>query len=143
MLLKVSSEIELAKLAKDFARELSAKLARNFYCTVALIGELGAGKTTFTRYLVEALGSTQAVSSPSFVLAHEYRFVGGSIEHWDLYRLKESPPELDEPPATGTIRLIEWAERMPDFQSKTDVQIYFEFALEGEGRVVRVEEVSG
>lgn len=81
--------------------------------TIGLIGDLGAGKTTLTRSLVAALGSTDQVSSPSFVLEHRYRVPNGvEIEHWDLYRLEATPPELFEPVGPNTVRLIEWAERL-------------------------------
>jgi tRNA threonylcarbamoyladenosine biosynthesis protein TsaE len=91
---------------------------------VALLGNLGAGKTTFVRYFAEAAGSTVPVSSPTYVLMHEYPLANGQlVEHWDLYRLGMAPAELEEPPAPGMIRFIEWPER-----DAADVLI-FDYAL--------------
>lgn len=83
--------------------------------SVALIGALGAGKTTFTRWLVRALGGLHDASSPTYVLEHEYATSSGlTVKHWDLYRLSEIPPELLEPAGKGEIRLIEWADKFPE-----------------------------
>ena len=82
--------------------------------SLGLCGDLGAGKTTFTKMLVKKLGSEDEVSSPTYVLQHEYRINDLLIEHWDLYRLKSLPNELNEPQAPGTLRIIEWADKFPE-----------------------------
>jgi tRNA threonylcarbamoyladenosine biosynthesis protein TsaE len=82
---------------------------------VALLGELGAGKTLLVRGAAEGAGVTEATSSPSFALVNSYRGGRVALQHLDLYRLG-SPAELfalgfedllAEPAAT----LCEWAER--------------------------------
>src|SRR5690554_5401171 len=84
---------------------------------VALNGELGAGKTTFTRGLGEALGIRGTVTSPTFVLARTHpRPAGGPpLVHVDAYRLS-SPAELDDLDidVEGSIVVIEWAAGMLD-----------------------------
>jgi tRNA threonylcarbamoyl adenosine modification protein YjeE len=82
--------------------------------SVALSGEMGAGKTTLVRAVVAALNGPEShVSSPSYSTQNEYRLPGGvRIEHWDLYRVRETPLELLEEEPSDTIRLIEWPERM-------------------------------
>ncbi len=82
---------------------------------MGLKGDLGAGKTTLVRYLVEELGGSAGhVASPSFTLQNEYVVGSGRrVEHWDLYRLREAPEELAEPPTQETLRVIEWPERAP------------------------------
>src|SRR5690606_30394394 len=62
---------------------------------ILFTGSLGAGKTTFIKILVEALGSFDKVTSPTFALINEYSVDGGKIYHMDLYRVS-SEKELDE-----------------------------------------------
>ncbi len=97
--------------------------------TVGFEGDLGAGKTTFVRHLVEALGGSKGdVASPTFALQYEYQVRSGlTVEHWDLYRLKAAPGELLEPPGIGTVRLIEWPDRCPEILS--DIDLLFKMVL--------------
>lgn len=102
----------------------------SFGKSYGLIGNLGAGKTTFTRLLMKKLGSDEQVSSPSYVLQHEYKAPGGMIEHWDLYRLSALPIELAEPVAAGTIRIIEWADKFEECMSDLDYVLKIELISE-------------
>ena len=113
----VKSEQESAKLAKLLAREMSGGIS------VGLSGPLGAGKTTFTRFIVQALKLKDPVSSPSYVLQHIYSDDRLTVEHWDLYRLDKLPIELVEPPNIKTIRIIEWPEKCPDLQDAIDLLV--------------------
>ena len=81
---------------------------------VAIIGQMGSGKTTLVQAIVSQLGSDEAVSSPTFGLVHEYNIRNGMIVHMDLYRL-EQETELeqlgfDDYLSTGNLCLIEWPE---------------------------------
>lgn len=85
---------------------------------VALIGDLGAGKTHLCQGVVEGLGSSALVTSPTFGLVHEY--VDGAVEvyHFDFYRI-EAAEELweigwDDYLERGGIVMVEWADRFPD-----------------------------
>jgi tRNA threonylcarbamoyladenosine biosynthesis protein TsaE len=91
--------------------------------TIGLCGDLGAGKTTLVRFLLGALGVPEGqVSSPSFALEHEYELPSGLlVEHWDLYRLRELPPELLEPPGNDVIRIVEWPDRVPEYAESLDL----------------------
>jgi tRNA threonylcarbamoyladenosine biosynthesis protein TsaE len=102
---------------------------------VLLIGDLGAGKTTLTKGIAEALGAAPAdeVSSPTFTLIHEY---GDPVRiyHVDLYRLDTSDEarrmgleELLERPA---LTLIEWGERFPELMPENRLEIRIEHAGE-------------
>lgn len=84
---------------------------------ISLVGDLGAGKTQFAKGFGAALGVTDTIVSPSFVLMAEYR---GRLPlfHIDLYRLADAAEALaggliDERQAEG-VTLIEWAERLAD-----------------------------
>jgi tRNA threonylcarbamoyladenosine biosynthesis protein TsaE len=82
---------------------------------VLVSGELGAGKTTFVRGALRALGVTGPVTSPTFVVGHAYEGRGGPLAHLDLYRLAgmgdEDPGLLEPFFAPGTIAFVEWPER--------------------------------
>jgi tRNA threonylcarbamoyladenosine biosynthesis protein TsaE len=83
---------------------------------VCLQGELGAGKTTFVQGLAAGWGSSDAVSSPTFILVNIYRHPGGGqLFHLDTYRI-ESLPEAEELDLETMLNsgplVVEWPERM-------------------------------
>ena len=84
---------------------------------VALYGELGAGKTAFTKGLAEGLGISMSISSPTFTIVNEYY---GEIPlfHFDMYRL-ETENELydigwDDYLERGGVCAVEWSEKVPN-----------------------------
>lgn len=121
---------ETKKLAFEIAKKI--KLGD----VLALYGDLGTGKTTFTGFLVEALGKDNRVQSPTFVIMRKY----GNINHLDLYRLgsKEELNELgleelfaDE----NAINIIEWPELAEEFLPEKTIRIYFEDVSENERKI--------
>ena len=115
---------------EELAREVSKLLVPR--SSLALIGQLGAGKTTLVRSIVKCLESLDEVSSPSYVLANEYRTRSGVvIEHWDLYRLSVAPAELYEQPSKLTIRIIEWADRDMNILNSCEFRIELKLAETG------------
>lgn len=84
-------------------------------CLILLQGDLGAGKTYFTRELLRALG-VEEVMSPSFSLENNYESQKGEIHHFDLYRLEsedeiESSGLWDAFSSTGLV-IVEWPQRV-------------------------------
>lgn len=86
---------------------------------LALIGELGAGKTALVRGIVAGLGvPASAVTSPTFLIAHEYRGGRLPVVHIDLYRLRR-PEEAESIGLSDYLRddvvvAVEWADRFPE-----------------------------
>ncbi len=136
------SEADTARLARVLATTL------RFGEAVGLQGDLGAGKTTLVRRLVVELnGSETHVASPSFALQHEYQVApdkqfGQKVEHWDLYRLRETPEDLCEPPGGDTLRLIEWPERSPFVMQQLQLLVHMTVGESGQ-RLVKFSGVRG
>jgi len=96
-------------------RELAAELQSG--AVLALVGELGAGKTQFVRGILAGLGASDEVSSPTFTLLHEYGTGPLPVFHFDFYRL-ETPAELvdigwDDYLERGGVVIVEWADKFP------------------------------
>lgn len=80
---------------------------------VVLEGPLGAGKTTFVRFLAEALGFQGRVTSPTYTLIHTYPTPEGPLVHADLYRLKDPTlllPQLEAAQEGARLALVEWGD---------------------------------
>jgi tRNA threonylcarbamoyl adenosine modification protein YjeE len=123
-----------AALGKQIADGLRAGDA------VALEGDLGAGKTTLARAILEGLGVTEDVPSPTFTLVQQYETPNIAVRHYDFYRIEE-PSELnelglDESLDEGAV-LIEWPERAPDRIPADALYISLTIASE-RGRLARI-----
>jgi tRNA threonylcarbamoyladenosine biosynthesis protein TsaE len=114
--------------------------------TVALRGELGAGKTAFARGFIAGRAARHGmpapeVPSPTFTLVQTYDFPDGTVWHFDLYRLA-APEEalelgLEDALATG-ISLIEWPERLGPLLPARRFDASLIFAAHGAGRIVDI-----
>lgn len=108
------------KICKDIndTKELAyrfAKLIENDGCFINLYGEIGAGKTAFVKQVADAIGITEKVTSPSFVILNEYHSAKIPVYHFDLYRLENEGiktifDELQEYSEGKQITFVEWAE---------------------------------
>lgn len=85
---------------------------------IAFTGDLGAGKTAFTRGVLRGLGYTGRVTSPTFAIANEYHTPAADVVHFDMYRILD--PEalwelgFDDYVDSRRILLIEWSENIAD-----------------------------
>ena len=117
----LSSTEETKKLAYKIAEEIKPQ------DVIALYGDLGSGKTTFTRYLVEALGNKSRVQSPTFGIVRKYC----AISHVDLYRLTSKEEVYDlglyEIIQDSEVTIIEWPELAEDLLPKDAKKLYFEY----------------
>ncbi len=133
---------------KIFAGEVAASLQGGE--VLGLVGDLGAGKTTFVQFLAEALGVVGVVRSPTFVLMNVYEVESGKVVerksgirrlcHVDAYRLKSEEElkgigfeEYAGDPAT--VCVVEWADMVPFIQKLQGYQ-EIKLVVDGEGRRV-------
>lgn len=114
---------------KDLAIKIGSIL-RKKDC-IALRGDLGAGKTSFSRSLIRNLGSdTQEVPSPTFTLVQFYNLPNFTIWHFDLYRIKH-PEEIYElgweDACYDGVTLVEWPENAGDLmpEDRIEIDIFF------------------
>lgn len=135
--------VETSEFLADEAATLAfaARFAQTVVapCSVALVGDLGAGKTTFVRGVLRALGVTGPIKSPTYALVESYETGKGEVHHIDAYRI-ESIEDFEARGgfdyfAASSIRFVEWPQRL-DGAIAFDVELRFEF--EGEGRRVTV-----
>lgn len=92
---------------------------------VMLTGDLGSGKTTFTKLLLQSLGYEKNVRSPTFTLMNEYKFNDNQVYHLDLYRIDKTI-ELEELKLQKLIKkdfktliIIEWADLFSNYLENT------------------------
>jgi tRNA threonylcarbamoyladenosine biosynthesis protein TsaE len=120
-------EARVIKLAQPFCEHLQAPLVLN------LRGDLGAGKTTFARALIHALGYIGRVKSPTYGLLETYVAGGLNILHLDLYRIG-NPRDLDYLALRDlfdekSLLLVEWPEKGGKFLPASDLELYFGEAM--------------
>lgn len=129
---ELANEKETLELAKKFSQALQTPLV------VYLEGELGAGKTAFCRGVIQALGHSGTVKSPTYTLVEPYQSGAWRIHHFDLYRLAD-PEELEymgirDYFAEDTLNFIEWPDKGYGWLPGADIEIRIEYA--GNGRKI-------
>lgn len=126
-------------------REIAAQLAARLRpgATVALFGELGAGKTAFARALCRALGVGEVVHSPTFTLVHEHRG-RMPVFHVDLYRVEQDADlasmGLDDARIAGGVVIVEWADRAEAWLPANAVRVELRHGATPSERRIRIEE---
>ena len=134
-------QVTLALADAAATEALAARLAAHLptRAVVHLHGDLGAGKSTFARAMLRALGVAGTIRSPTYPLVEPYALPGGGQAlHLDLYRIGD-PGELEFLGLDGDIRLwlVEWPQRGQGALPPADLDI--ELAVEGEGRRCRLQ----
>ena len=132
----------------DDTQELANKLAHRAKLgeVFTLTGDLGAGKTAFARFFIQALcGEATAVSSPTFNLLQTYPMPNQPYEiwHYDLYRIEHPSAliELGLDEALQHITLIEWPDRLDDWRLPVAAALTFTLLPDGT-RNVTIEEAA-
>lgn len=114
-----------------FAQALARKPAIG-RVLIELRGDLGAGKTTFTRHLLRSLGVVERVKSPTYAVVEAYTPAKSNLNiwHFDFYRFND-PREWEEAGfrdifASAGLKLVEWPEKAANYLPKPDLSIHIE-----------------
>jgi len=112
MLRTINYQLKDISLAIDFIlKNVTSK-------TLLFNGVMGSGKTTLIKSLVNRLGSTDNVSSPTFSIVNEYKLKGSTVYHFDFYRIENEFEALDigleDYISKNNWCLIEWSEKIPN-----------------------------
>ena len=135
----LSSEKETEELASAFLKKIKPG------CFIFLYGEIGVGKTTFIRYLINQFQKLNKleiteVTSPTFNLLNEYQINDFKINHYDLFRLKstEEIKNLDLfEDNKNTITLVEWPQIIKE-KPKNLIELVFEYGKDHKTRSVQI-----
>ena len=141
----LSSEVQTEEIARKLALAISALIKQSnssksdtdIALHISLIGDLGAGKTTFTRYLLKALGHQGKVKSPTYTLCEPYQLmmdglsIDGrefSLHHFDLYRMRYAEEWLDagfrDTFSHPGICIVEWPEKAEGTLPAVDAELH-------------------
>ena len=128
-----NSEEDTLVLAQNFESEKFKNMV------ICLIGELGSGKTVFTKGFAGALGIEENITSPTFNIIKEYQSGEMPLYHMDVYRLEGSNCDLgiDEYMNKGGVTIIEWADLIKDELPEERLEIKFKIAGE-EKRILTI-----
>jgi len=124
--------LEISVKTESQMLELGARLGRALQAgdVIALVGGLGAGKTTLVRGLVQSVDPSETVPSPTYTLVQTYDVYGLTLWHCDLYRLEHSDEayELGLMDAMGEdVCLIEWPDRLGDLLPRDSLRVEISF----------------
>lgn len=140
--MKVNSEQEMLAFGTNFAKKINCTtsehvgLDQNSATVLELLGDVGTGKTTFTRGLAHGLGADEAVTSPSFTISKVYALPKGkNLIHYDFYRLPDPGLMIDDLAEAirnpNNIVIVEWGESVRGVLPDKRIQIEFVYNDDG------------
>ena len=140
----ISSEGKTKELAKNFSNYLKGGEI------IFLYGEMGVGKTTFVRYLINEFQEKEnfdltEITSPTFNLLNEYQLNSLLIKHYDLFRLKDKSEILNLgifENYENSITLIEWPQLIEKVQSVETIDLKFNYENELKNRSITINGLS-
>ncbi|MBR3132068.1 tRNA (adenosine(37)-N6)-threonylcarbamoyltransferase complex ATPase subunit type 1 TsaE [Candidatus Saccharibacteria bacterium] len=139
--MKIHSEKEMLDFGKSFAKKLKSSPNHAKATVIELIGDVGVGKTTFTRGLAEGLGVKEPVTSPSFTISKSYALPSnGNLIHYDFYRLND-PGLMQEDLAENlqnpkNIIIIEWGNSISNLLPPKHLTIIINYDDQGNRDII-------
>lgn len=135
----IKSEQEMLNLGTQFANNIISNPKSPL--VIELVGDVGAGKTTFARGLAKGLGIKEPITSPSFTISKSYALKnGGRFIHYDFYRLSDPGIMTEDLQENLTnpqnIILIEWGESVTDLLPKNHLTITINYTKTGNREVI-------
>ncbi|MDO4996658.1 MAG: tRNA (adenosine(37)-N6)-threonylcarbamoyltransferase complex ATPase subunit type 1 TsaE [Bacilli bacterium] len=124
------SEEETIELAQNFESEKFPNMV------ICLRGDLGSGKTVFTKGFAQAMGITEEITSPTFNIIKEYDTGDIPLYHMDVYRLDGKVDDLgiEEYFTKDGVTIIEWADMIEDYLPEERLEIKFKHSIEDEDK---------
>ena len=108
---------------------------------VALIGDLGVGKTTLTKYMAQGLGISEMITSPTFTVVCEYRSGRLPLYHMDVYRLENAgdifESGIEEYMDGEGVCIIEWADMVAEILPDDTICVFMEYGEKEGERIYR------
>ena len=132
----------LISISSDDTFNFGSKFSNsiNYGSIIFLKGDLGSGKTTFSKGFASGLGFSDEILSPTYSILNEYKLNSKSLYHFDLYRLKSVNEFLEIGGIEylndkKSISLIEWPNIIKEIVSKNIIEIEFEYLSEKERKI--------